>query len=339
MISTTLGNDGPPVSRLGLGTMSLLTSLDRREAVALVHEALDAGISLVDTADVYGDGAVEELVGAALAGRRENVVLATKVGLPMGGDPERSGGSRRWVRTAVQDSLRRLGTDRVDLYQLHRPDPLTPVEETVGAFGELIAEGSVRFAGSSVFPAELIVETRWAADRIGAAPWVSEQLPYSILVRGVERAVLPTCHRHGVGVLVWGPLNGGWLTGKYRRGEAPPPGSRAATGNPFVRADDDRKLDAVARLAAVADEAGLDLATLALAWPLHHPAVSGVLIGPRTPEQLRALLRAAEVRLGDDVLDAIDAVVAPGVDVDPRNAGWVSPGLAVAERRHAPNVS
>lgn len=328
-----LGRTGPPVSRLGLGTMSLLTSLERREAIALVHEAIDAGLSLIDTADVYADGAVEELLGAALRDRRDEVVLATKVGLAMGGDSQCSGGSRRWVHTAVRDSLRRLRTDRIDLYQLHRPDPATPVEETVDAFGELIDQGLVRYAGSSVFPAELVVETRWAAERSGRPAWVSEQLPYSMLVRGVERAVLPTCRRHGIGVLVWGPLNGGWLTGKYRRGEAPPAGSRAAAGNPFVRVDDERKLDVVEQLSAVADQAGLDLTTLALAWPLQHPAVSSVLIGPRTPEQLRALLRAAQVRLSADVLDAVDAVVAPGTDVDPRNAGWVSPGLAPQARR------
>ena len=254
-----LGDNGPMVSRFGFGTMSLLPSAELSNSVRLVHQALDSGINLIDTADIYEDGAVEEVLGVALAGRRDRVVLATKVGLPVDGDPERSGGSRRWIMQAVEDSLRRLKTDYIDLYQLHRPDPKTPIEETVAAFDELIRAGKIRYAGSSVFPPELIVQARWAAEKTGAAPFTSEQSPYSILARGIERSVLPICRQYGIGMLVWSPLNGGWLTGKYRRGAPVPEGSRAASGNPFVRADDERKLDATESLAGIAEMAGLSL--------------------------------------------------------------------------------
>lgn len=333
MEKTALGKRGPSVSRFGLGTMSLLTSQDAKEASGLVHQALDRGINLIDTADVYDNGAVEEALGEALRGRRDDVVLATKVGLPMNGDRERSGGSRRWIVQAVEDSLRRLKTDYIDIYQLHRPDPVTPVDETVSAFDELVRAGKIRSAGSSVFPPELIVEFQWEAERLGALPFVSEQAPYSIFVRGIEAGTLPVCRKYGIGTLVWSPLNGGWLTGKYRRGEPAPVGSRAASGNPFVRADDERKLERVEALAGLAADAGLSLAQMSLAWTLEHPGVSSVLLGPRTQGQLTQLLEADSVVLPGDLLDAIDAVVAPGVNVDPRNAGWVSPGLQREQRR------
>jgi aryl-alcohol dehydrogenase (NADP+) len=328
-----LGARGPEVSRIGLGTMSIMGAGDEAAVIRLVRAAIDGGITLIDTADVYGDGAVERVVGRALRGRRDDVVLATKVGLPMAGDRERSGGSARWIRAAVDDSLRRLSTDRIDLYQLHRPDLSTPIEETVAAFRELEQAGKIRFAGSSVFPPELIVEARWAAQRLDAEGFVSEQPPYSILVRGVEPGVLPTCRRHGVGVIVWGPLNGGWLTGKYRSDAPAPDGSRGALGNPFVRTDDVRKLQLVQQLDDVARAADMSLLELALSWPLHHPAVSSVLIGPRTEEQLAALLSAGAVSIEASVLDAVDAIVAPGLNVDPLNAGWAPPGLRLEERR------
>ncbi|MFZ2100062.1 MAG: aldo/keto reductase [Oricola sp.] len=328
-----LGAEGPMVSRFGLGTMSLLSSQGQADATRLVRRALDAGLNLVDTADIYDNGAVEEVLGAALAGRRHEVVLATKVGLPMGGDPLRSGASRRWIVEAVEGSLRRLKTDHIDLYQLHRPDPKTPIEETVAAFDELVLAGKIRHAGSSVFPPELIVQTQWAAQKTGARPFVSEQSPYSILVRGIERSTLAVCRQYGVGVLAWSPLNGGWLTGKYRRGAPAPEGSRAASGNPFVRADDERKLDATEALAAIAEEANLTLTQMSLAWALEHPGVASVLLGPRTEQQFDQLMTADGIVLGEDVLDAIDAVVAPGENVDPRNAGWVPPALAKEHRR------
>jgi len=338
MEQTRLGTRGPSVSRYGLGTMSLLTSQDKKAAAALVHQAIDRGINLIDTADVYDNGAVEEALAEALRGRRHDVVLATKVGLPMNGDRQRSGGSKRWITQAVEDSLRRLGTDYIDIYQLHRPDPATPAAETVEAFDRLQRAGKIRYAGSSVFPPELIVEFQWEAERQGATPFVCEQAPYSILVRGIEAGTLPVCRKYGIGTLVWSPLNGGWLTGKYRRGEPAPDGSRAASGNPFVRADDERKLACVEALAPLAAEAGLSLSQMSLAWTLAHPGVSSVLLGPRTPAQLTQLLEADGVVLSPDLLDAIDAIVAPGVNVDPRNAGWVSPGLQRDQRRLSPGA-
>ncbi|MDO8383027.1 MAG: aldo/keto reductase [Microbacterium sp.] len=333
MESTRLGERGPVVSRVGIGTMSVLAEGDRTAAARLVHAALDAGLTLIDTADVYGDGAVEEFLGDALRGRRDEVVLATKVGLPMNADPGRAGGSAKWIRQAVEDSLRRLRTDRIDLYQLHRPDPTTPVAETVEVFGQLVQEGKVRYPGHSVFPAELIVEAQWAAERAGVPAPVSDQPPYSILVRGVERAVLPTARSHGLGIIAWGPLNGGWLTGKYRRGVPAPADSRAARGNPFVKADDEVKLDVVERLGRVAREAGLTMLQLGMSWPLQHPAITSVLIGPRTQDQLDELIAAASMTIEPAVLDAVDEIVPPGVDVDPRNAGWTPGGLAMTERR------
>ncbi|OJV93978.1 MAG: aldo/keto reductase [Microbacterium sp. 67-17] len=333
MRTRALGTRGPVVSSVGLGTMSLPLHEGERTATRIVHAALDAGITLIDTADVYGDGAVEELLGRVLGARRDDVVLATKVGLPMGGDPTRAGASARWIERAVDDSLRRLRTDRIDLYQLHRPDPATPLEETVTALERLRAAGKIRWSGSSVFPAEMLVEAQWVAERTGAAPMTSEQAPYSILVRGIERAVLPAAESHGIGVIAWGPLNGGWLTGKYRRGAEPPAGSRAAQGNPFVRADDERKLAVTEQLRRVADDAGLTLTELSLGWVGEHPGITSVLIGPRTPEQLTELLTAADTALDAPALDAIDAIVAPGTSIDPRNEGWTPPGLSPEARR------
>jgi aryl-alcohol dehydrogenase (NADP+) len=328
-----LGDGGPEVSAFGLGTMALPDAEDRASAVRIVHAALDAGVTLIDTADVYGRGAAEEIVGEALRGRRDGVVLATKFGLPMGDDPAMRGSSRRWIRRAVEDSLRRLRTDHIDLYQAHRPDPAVPIEETLGVLTELVAEGRIRHIGSSTFPAEQIVEAAWASQRDGLARFVSEQAPYSILARGIETAVLGTCARHGVGMLVWSPLNGGWLTGKYARGVPVPADSRAGRGNPFMRADDEAKLARVEKLAAIAAERGLPLTRLALAWALEHPAVTSLLIGPRTPGQLAELLAGVDDRLDAAALDAIDEVVAPGVVVDPRNAGWRSPDLEPSARR------
>lgn len=331
---TTLGERGPSVSRFGLGTMTLLGAGDS-EAATIVHHAMDSGITFIDTADVYGDGRVEEVLGAALATRRDTVVLATKFGLAMGGEKARAGGSKRWMVRAVEDSLRRLRTDYIDLYQLHRPDPATPLDETIEAFDELVKAGKIRYAGSSVFSAEQIVESQWSAERTGSQALTTEQSPYSIVVRGGERATFSTCRQYGVGVIAWSPLNGGWLTGKYRAGQPVPADSRAASGNPFVRADDQVKLALVERLAGVAAEAKLSLTQLGLAWTLEHPAISSTLLGPRTDGQLTELLRADGARLSPDTLDAIDAIVAPGTDVDPRNAGATPRGLPVSERRRS----
>lgn len=330
-----LGRTGIRVSRFGLGTMVLGAwgNTDRHACRRIIHRALDAGINLVDTADMYAAGENEEIVGEALEGRRDDVVLATKFHHPMGDDPNRRGNSRRWIRRAVEESLRRLGTDRIDLYQVHRPDPDTAIEETVGALTDLVREGKILSWGTSTFPAAGLVETVLVAERTGGIAPHCEQPPYSILTRGIEREVLPACLRHGVGVITWSPLSGGWLTGKYRRGSPTPEGSRGATNPDHFDVGNELKFDAVERLGTIAAEAGVPLAHLALAWNVEHPAVTSALIGPRTEEQLDGLLGAIDLRLDADVLDAIDDVVAPGVDLNPADVGWTPPGLDPIHRR------
>jgi aryl-alcohol dehydrogenase-like predicted oxidoreductase len=328
----TLGPTGIQVSTFALGTMVLGAwgNRDHDECLAIVHAALDAGINLVDTADVYAFGESEQLVGRALKRRRADVVLATKFSNAMGEDPNHRGASRRWIVRAVEDSLRRLQTDWIDLYQVHRPDPTTDLDETLGTLSDLVHAGKIRAFGTSTFPAEVVVEAQWTAQRRGHARPATEQPPYSVLARGVEASVLPTCQRYGLGVLVWAPLNGGWLTGKYRDGR--PPRSSRAEREPdhfdFGGTVHERKMAAVARLAAIADEAGLRLVDLAHAFVVAHPAVTSAILGPRTLDQLRDVLAGADVRLGADVLDQIDAVVPPGVTLNPFDAGYEPPALA-----------
>ncbi len=335
-----LGRTGVKVSRFGLGTMVLGAwgNRDRDECLRIIGRALDAGINLVDTADVYGAGENEEIVGEALRGRRDEVVLATKFHHPVGDllpgdDPNRHGNSRRWIVRAVEDSLRRLGTDRIDLYQVHRPDPSTDITETVDTLTDLVRSGKILAWGTSTFPAAEIVEACWAADRRGVAGPHTEQPPYSIMCRGIERDVLPTCRAHDIGVIVWSPLSGGWLTGKYRRDDPAPIGSRASTNPDHFDGRNPAKFDAVERLATIADDAGLTLAHLSLAWATEHPAVTAALIGPRTEAQLDDLLGGLDVVLGSDVLDAIDDVVAPGTDLNPADVGWDPPALSTSARR------
>ena len=334
-----LGRTGIQVSRFGLGTMVLGAwgNTDRDECRRIINEALDAGINLVDTADVYAAGENEEIVGEAIATRRDDVVLCTKFHHPVGDhdDPNRRGNSRRWIMTAIDDSLRRLGVDHIDLYQVHRPDPTTAIDETVAALNDLVTAGKIRAWGTSTFPAEQLVEAHWAADRRGLSGPHTEQPPYSIFSRGVENAVLPTARRYGMGVVVWSPLAGGWLTGKYRRGESAPAGSRADTNPDHFDVGNEAKFDAAERLAAIAAEAGISLTHLALAWVVEHPAVTAALIGPRTLEQLRDLLNAVDLRLDAATLDAIDEVVAPGHDLNHDDAGWTPDGLDVSQRRRA----
>jgi aryl-alcohol dehydrogenase-like predicted oxidoreductase len=328
-----LGSSRVDVSAIGLGTMMFGAwgNPDREQCRRMLDMALDAGITLVDTADIYDFGVSEDMLGEFLTGRRERVVLATKFGNAMDDDPLHRGGSQRWVREAMTDSLRRLRTDHIDLYQMHRPDPDVPFEETLGALDELVREGLVGAVGTSCFPSEQLVESQWIAARRNFVRPTSEQPPYSILCRGVERAVFPMCRRYDVGAIVWAPLNGGWLTGKYRRDEAPPASSRAAREpDHFDHGSNWReiKLDLVERLEKVATEAGVSLTGLALGFALAHPAVSAVLLGPRTPEQLADLLTLADVRLDHDTLAAIDAIVPPGTDVNPADAGYTPHWLA-----------
>ena len=331
----TLGRTGIQVAPLGLGTMVLGAwgNRDHDDCVRLINRALDAGINLVDTADVYAFGESEEIVGRAIAGRRDDVVLATKFHNALDDDPNHRGNSRRWIRQAVDNSLRRLGTDHIDLYQIHRPDPSTDIAETIDALTDLVRAGKVLAWGTSTFPAEDIVTTCWAAERRHVAGPHTEQPPYSILCRGIEADVLPTCGRHGIGAIVWSPLAGGWLTGKYRLGEAAPAGSRGATNPDHFDGANAAKAAAVDALRSVAAEAGLSLLQLALGFAVEHPAVDVALIGPRTNDQLDELLTAADVRLPPDVLDAIDEIVPPGTDLNPADRGWTPPGLSPAARR------
>jgi aryl-alcohol dehydrogenase-like predicted oxidoreductase len=335
----TLGRTGVRVSPLCLGAMMFGSwgNPDHEESVRIIHRALDAGINFIDTADVYARGESEEIVGKALAGgRRENVILATKVHGTMGDDPNEFGNTRRWIVREVENSLRRLQTDWIDLYQIHRPEADTDIDETLGALTDLVRAGKVRYIGSSTFPASQIVEAQWVAQQRGRERFVCEQPPYSLLVRGIEADVLPTAQRYGMGVIPWSPLAGGWLTGRYRK-DAELPSSRRAERLPS-RYDmsipgNQRKLAAADALATLAEDAGITLIELALAFVIRHPAVTAAIIGPRTMEHLESQLTAVDVTLSDDVLDRIDEIVPPGVNVNPGDEGWDNPALRPAARR------
>jgi len=340
-----LGRTGAEVSAYCLGAMMFgpWGNTDEDECVEMIHSALGAGINFVDTADVYGEGRSEEIVGKALKGRRDQVVLATKVHGEMGPGQNDRGNSRLWIMREVENSLRRLQTDHIDLYQIHRPDPGTELEETLGALTDLIQQGKVRYAGSSTFPAFHLVEAQWTSERRGLARFSCEQPPYSIFVRHIEWDVLPVCQSYGMGVIVWSPLAGGWLSGKYRRGAEPPPDSRsrryAERGSPIAarydvtRPENERKLDLVEDLTILADKAGISLTSMAMAFTLAHPAVTSAIIGPRTPEQLGELLEGAEVRLDQDTLDAIDELAPPGSVVFDFDRGWTPLWMEAASRR------
>ena len=334
-----LGRTGVQVSKFCLGAMMFGAwgNPDHDESIGIIHAALDAGINFIDTADVYGDGESEEIVGKALAGgRRDDVVLATKFHNAMGEDPNQRGNSRRWIMRAVEDSLRRLNTDWIDLYQVHRPDPSTDIEETLSALSDLVRQGKVRYIGSSTFPASHIVEAQWTARDRALQRFVTEQPPYSILVRGVEADVLPTCARHGMAVMTYSPLAGGWLSGRWRKDTGQQTSSRAGRlpdrfdlANPYNQ----RKLDAVEELVQLAEQSGLTLIQLAIGFASSHPAVTSPLIGPRTMEQLQTQLTAADVVLTDDVLDRIDELVPPGTTINPADSSFDNPALTPSARR------
>ena len=337
----TLGRTGVKVSPLCLGAMMFgeWGNRDHDDSISIIHRALDAGINFVDTADVYSAGESEEIVGKALVGRRSDVVLATKVHGRMGEDPNQAGNSRRWIIRACEDSLRRLQTDHIDLYQIHRPDPSCDIDETLAALTDLVHAGKVRYLGSSTFQPSEIVEAQWVAERRNRERFVCEQPPYSMLVRGVEADVLPTCRRYGMGVIPWSPLAGGWLSGKWRKG-ASDLGSRRAARIP-QRYDlsvpaNQSKLDAADALATLADEAGLSLVNLAVAWVVNHPDVTAAIIGPRTMDQLTSQLDAAELTLAADVLDRVDEIVPPGTNFSYDDAGYAPPAIARPELRRRP---
>jgi aryl-alcohol dehydrogenase-like predicted oxidoreductase len=336
----TLGRTGVQVSPLCLGAMMFGAwgNTDHDDSIRIIHRALDAGINFVDTADVYSRGESEEIVGKALAGgRRDNVVLATKVHGTMGDDPNERGNSRRWIVREVENSLRRLKTDWIDLYQIHRPEPDTDIDDTLGALTDLVRAGKVRSIGSSTFQPSAIVEAQWVAERRGRERFACEQPPYSILARAIEADVLPTCQRYGMGVIPWSPLGGGWLSGKFRKGGDAEPSSRRAVMLPqrydLSLPENQRKLDAAEALAQLAEEAGITLIEMALAFVIQHPAVTAAIIGPRTMEHLESQLTAADVKLSTDVLDRIDEIVPPGINLNPGDAGYTPPALAGASLR------
>jgi aryl-alcohol dehydrogenase-like predicted oxidoreductase len=327
----TLGRTGVQVSTLALGAMNFgrIGRTTQDEATAIVDAALEAGINLIDTADMYGEGESEEMVGKAIAGRRDDIVLATKASMPMGEERNHQGASRRWLVTALENSLRRLGVDHVDLYQIHRWDPRTSDAETLSALTDLQRAGKIRSFGSSTFPAYRIVQAQWAAREHHLSRYATEQPSYSLLQRGIEAHVLPVAEQYGLGVLAWSPLASGWLSGAVRRGREITTSrstllpERFDTTRPANRA----RLDAVERLAEVADEAGLTLIQLALGFVTAHPAVTSALIGPRTLDHLRSQLAAADTVLTAEVLDAVDAIVAPGLDLAPEEKYDTPPAL------------
>ncbi|WP_344976098.1 aldo/keto reductase [Salinactinospora qingdaonensis] len=336
-----LGRTGVSVSPLCLGAMMFGAwgNQDRKESTRIIHHALDAGINFVDTADVYSAGESEEIVGEALAGgRRDDVILATKFFIPMSEAPNERGGSRRWIMREVENSLRRLKTDYIDLYQVHRPSPDTDVEETLGALSDLVHQGKVRYIGSSSYSASQIVEAQWAARDRRLQRFVTEQPPYSILVRGIEEDVLPTARRHGMGTLTYSPLAGGWLSGRWRKGHDTPTPVSPARQRLVDRFDmslpeNQRKLEVVESLAQLADEAGMSLIELAIAFVINHPAVTSAIIGPRTMEQLESQLPAADRTLSTEVLDRIDALVAPGTTINPADNSYGAAELTASARR------
>src|SRR6201995_4780576 len=296
----TLGQTGIKVSPYCLGAMMFgaIGNPDHDDSIRIIHKALDAGINFVDTADRYSQGESEEIVGKALKGRRDDIVPATKVNGPMGDDPNQRGNSRRWIMTEVENSLRRLQTDYIDLYQIHRPDPDTDVEETLSALTDLVRAGKVRAIGSSTMPASDIVEAQWVAERRGLERFRTEQPPYSILNRGIETEVLPVAQRYGMGTVVWSPLAQGMLTGRIRKGQQ----TDLRRASIFTSFSDEARLAAVEQITPIAGEAGLPMTHLATAFAIAHPGVTSPILGPRTMQQLDDLLASLDVRLSADIL-------------------------------------
>jgi aryl-alcohol dehydrogenase-like predicted oxidoreductase len=331
----TLGRTGIQVSPYALGAMNFgaMSNPDHDDSTRVIHRALDAGINLIDTADVYSSGESEEIVGKAVKDRRDDVVLATKFANPVGDAPNRRGASRRWIITAVEDSLRRLQTDWIDLYQYHRPDTETDIEETLSALSDLVHSGKVRAIGTSKLPAADIVEAQWVAERRSFERFRCEQPNYSILNRGIERDVLPVTERYGMGTIVWSPLAQGLLTGRVRKGQQ---SELTRSGAYYAHLGDERRIDVVEQLIPLADQAGMSLTHLAMAFVVAHPGVTAALLGPRTMDQLDDLLAGAEIVLSDDMLDRIDAIVPPGTDVGQLQMAYNPPALTSPTLRRRP---
>ena len=337
-----LGRTGVLVSELALGTMMFggAGNPDRAECVRIVQRALEAGITFFNSAEGYSGGASEEILGEALAGgRRDAAIIATKFGPRFGGDPDREGGSRRWIVRTVEESLRRLRTEWIDVYEFGAPDPLTDIDETLSALTDLVSAGKVRMLGTSKMPPSQLVEARVVAERRGYGYFRVEESPYSMLTRSIEYDLIPTCRRLGTGVVVFGALAGGWLSGRYRKGaQIAAPGSSARDRGDRMDAaspTNAAKFEAADALGALADEVGLTLPQLATAFTLQHPDVSATIIGPRTMEQLEGSLAATGVTLSADVLDRIDQIVPPGSATNISDTMWQfgTDALAVENRR------
>ena len=327
-----LGTTGLRVSPLTLGAMMFgaMGNPDHDDSVRIIHRALDSGVNIIDTADVYSRGESEEIVGKALKGRRDDVIVATKVhGTMSDEDPNQQGNSRRWIIREVESSLRRLGTDYIDLYQLHRPRPETDIDDTLSALSDLVHAGKVRYIGTTTFLPSQVVEAQWVAERRHRERPVTEQAPYSILAREIERDLLPTAQKYGLGVLPWSPLAGGWLSGRYRRGQDISTQSTRLKRQPGRHdhsvPENAVKLEKVHQLQELADEAGLSLIHLALAFVLEHPAVTSAIIGPRTMEHLESQLDVVKVSLSREVLDRIDEIVPPGTTLNEADRGYAHP--------------
>ena len=333
-----LGTTGVQVSQLCLGAMMFGAwgNPDHDDTVRIIHRAVDTGINVIDTADMYSSGESEVIVGKALRGLdRERIVLATKVHGPMSGDPNAQGNSRRWVVAECEHSMQRLGTDYLDLYQIHRPSPETDIDDTLGALSDLVHAGKIRYGGCSTFPAHQVVESHWVAERRGRERFRTEQPQYSMLARGIEADLLPVCRQYGMGVLSWSPLAGGWLSGAF--GDGKKNTSRRSAMLPerydLTLPVNQRKLAAVVELQKVADEAGHSLLELALAFAQSHPDVTCPIIGPRTMDQLESQLASADITLGDDLLDRIDEIAPPGQNVGGADPGWAPPSVTDARLR------
>lgn len=333
-----LGGTGVMVSPLCLGAMMFggWGDPDHDNGIETIHAALDAGINFIDTANVYSEGESERIVGKALKGRRDGVVLATKFYGAMTEDPNDGGTSRRHIIKEVENSLRRLDTDYIDLYQVHRPDPRTDIAETLGALDDLVRQGKVRYIGSSTFPPDEVVEAQWVSSRDRLTRFVTEQPPYSILVRHIEEALLPVAQRYRMGVMAWSPLAGGWLSGKFRKGKPYMETGRAKRSpgrfDPS-KPENQQKYDIIEQLVPLAEKEGISLVELGVSWVLEHPAVTSAIIGPRNREQLEGQLRAADLRLDIETLDAIDEIVPPGVTLNKSDEGYTPPWVETPYRR------
>ena len=325
---TTLGSSGVKVSQLCLGCMNFGGRTDEKESAKIIHTALDAGVNFIDTADVYNNGVSEEFVGRAIDGVRDDIVLATKFWASMGDGPNDNGGSRYHIIRACEESLRRLDVERIDLYQIHRPDKETPIEETLRALEDLRKQGKILYAGCSCFPAWRHAEARLIAEHHDYVGFASEQPPYNILDRYIEKFILPYCRRHGIGVIPWSPLSAGWLTGKYRKGQEPPPESRGAKGHWMVNLHSDlgqQKLEQVEQLIPLAKECGTSLVRFSLAWLMNRPGVTSPIIGPRTVEQAEDCLASVDVELSDEVMEKVDEIVPPGTHGMAEGQYWPEP--------------